>query len=70
MDVSGQLHVPAALPPRKVPPPPPPGTNWIGGWVGFRAGLDALGKRKKSHRCPCRESSPSHPACSLVTTLT
>jgi hypothetical protein len=23
-----------------------PGTHWIGGWVGPRAGLDALDKRK------------------------
>jgi hypothetical protein len=23
-----------------------PGTNWIGGWVGPRAGLDAVHKRK------------------------
>jgi hypothetical protein len=23
-----------------------PGTHWIGGWVGFRAGLDNLEKRK------------------------
>jgi hypothetical protein len=30
LEVSGQLHAPAAL---------PPGTNWIGGWVGPRAGL-------------------------------
>jgi len=31
MDLSGHLHVPAAL---------PPGTRWIGGWVGPRSGLD------------------------------
>jgi hypothetical protein len=30
MEVSGQLHAPAALPPGKEPP----GTHWIGGWVG------------------------------------
>jgi hypothetical protein len=23
-----------------------PGTHWIGGWVGPRAGLDNVGKRK------------------------
>jgi hypothetical protein len=31
MQVNGQLHVPAAL---------LPGTNWTGGWVGPRGGLD------------------------------
>jgi len=41
--VSGQFRVPAALPPH----PPPPrviasDTHWVGGWVGFRAGLDLL----------------------------
>jgi hypothetical protein len=42
MKVSGQLHAPAALPPGKQPP----GTHWIGGWVGPRACLDDLDKRK------------------------
>jgi hypothetical protein len=32
----GQLHAPAAL----------PRTNWIGGWVGTRTGLDDVEKRK------------------------
>jgi hypothetical protein len=33
-----------------------PGTHWIGGWVGPRAGLDAVVKRKiPSH---CRVSNP------------
>jgi hypothetical protein len=50
MDVSGQLHVPAAL---------PPGTHWIGGWVGPTAGLDAVEKRIIS--CLCRESNPDRP---------
>jgi hypothetical protein len=40
--VSGQLQDPAALTPGKEPP----GTHWIGGWVGPRAGLDDLEKRK------------------------
>jgi len=35
MEVSGQLHAPAALLPRKESP----GTHWIGGWVGPRAGI-------------------------------
>jgi hypothetical protein len=38
MEVSGQLHAPAALPRGERAP----GTVWIGGWVGFRAGLDAV----------------------------
>jgi hypothetical protein len=50
MEVSGQLHVPAALPP--VP-------HWIGGWVGPRVGLDAVEKRKI---LPYRESNPGRPA--------
>jgi hypothetical protein len=35
--VSGQLHDPAALPPR---------THWVGVWVGPRTGLDHVEKRK------------------------
>jgi hypothetical protein len=41
MEVSCQLHVPAAALPEKEP-----GIRWIGGWVGPRAGLDAVAKRK------------------------
>jgi hypothetical protein len=37
MEVSGWLHVPAAL--------PPAGTSYTGGWVGPRACLDAQEKR-------------------------
>jgi hypothetical protein len=36
MEVSGQLHAPAALPFGGRAP----STHWIGGWVGPRAGLD------------------------------
>jgi hypothetical protein len=42
MEVSGQLHVPAALLPKERAP----GTHWIGGWVGPRAVRDAVVKRK------------------------
>jgi hypothetical protein len=35
MDVSGQLHVPAALSPGK----DPPSVHWLKSWVGPRAGL-------------------------------
>jgi hypothetical protein len=54
MEVSGQLHAPAALPPGKEPPVP----IEKGGWVGPRVGLDAV-KRKILH---CRESNPGRPA--------
>jgi hypothetical protein len=55
MEVSGQLHVPAALPPRERAP----STHWIGGWMGLRAVLNAAVKRKiPSHR---RESNPRTP---------
>jgi hypothetical protein len=40
-DVSGQLHVPATTPQGRVP-----GNHWIGGWMGPRAGLDAVLRRK------------------------
>jgi hypothetical protein len=51
MEVSGQLHAPAALPP--VP---------IGyGAVDPTAGLDIVEKRKILQ---CGESNPGHPACS------
>jgi hypothetical protein len=39
MEVNGQLHDLAALPPGKE-------RHWIGGWVGPRAGLDVVVKRK------------------------
>jgi hypothetical protein len=42
MQVSGQLHAPAALPPGKRVP----GTHWIGGWVGPRTAQDDAEKRK------------------------
>jgi hypothetical protein len=34
-----------------------PGTDWIGGWVDTRAGLNAVEKS-----LPSQESKPSHPA--------
>jgi hypothetical protein len=42
MEVSGELHASAALPPRERAP----GTHWIGGRVDPRAGLDAVAKRR------------------------
>jgi hypothetical protein len=38
MEVSGQLHALAALPPRKNAR----GTHWIGSWVGPRVDLDSV----------------------------
>jgi hypothetical protein len=55
MEVSGQLHAPTALNSRKKAP----GTHWIGGWVGSRAVLDAVVKRKILS--PIRESNPRTP---------
>jgi hypothetical protein len=40
--MSGQRHAPIALPPGERAP----GTHWVGGWVGPRAGLDNVEKRK------------------------
>ena len=40
MEVGGQRHALAALPPGKRP-----GTHFTGGWVGHRAGLDGCGGR-------------------------
>jgi hypothetical protein len=42
LEVSGQLHAPAGLPPGERAA----GTHWIGGWVDPRAGLDDEQKRK------------------------
>jgi hypothetical protein len=55
MDASGQLHTPAALPPRERAP----GTHWIGGFVGPRDVLDAVVKRKIPSSL--RESNPTTP---------
>jgi hypothetical protein len=52
MEVSGQLHAPVALPPVKESP------AHIG-WVGHRAGLDTVVKRK--FPSPRRESNPRTP---------
>jgi hypothetical protein len=52
MEVNGQFHAPAALPPGKEPP----GIHWTGDWVGTGAVLAAVVKRKIPN--PCRESNP------------
>jgi hypothetical protein len=55
MEMSGQFHAPAALHPGKRAP----GTHWIGDWVGPRAVLDAVVKRKISS--PRWETNPRTP---------
>jgi hypothetical protein len=55
MVVSGQLHAPAAVPHRERAP----GTQWIGGWMGPRAVLDAVVKGKIPN--PRRESNSRTP---------
>jgi hypothetical protein len=66
MEMGDRRRPSAALPRERAP-----GTQWIGGWVGLRAGLDALEKRKMSY--PCQESnlnSSGCPALSPVATPT
>jgi hypothetical protein len=46
-----------ALPPRKYP-----GTNWAGGWVGLRSGLDTEDRGKVLFLC--QGSKPGRPVCS------
>jgi hypothetical protein len=50
MDISDQLHIPVVLP-RGVRAS---GTHEIGGWVGRRAGLDAVAKRIDPTIAPVR----------------
>jgi hypothetical protein len=64
MEVSGQLHTPAALPPGKESL----NTRWIGGWVDTRAVLDAVVKRKIPN--PRRESSPRTPIVQSIAAIT
>jgi hypothetical protein len=49
----------ASRPCRSKPGERAPDTHWIGGWVGPRVGLDAVGKRKILH---CWEANPGRPA--------
>jgi hypothetical protein len=60
IDVSGQLHAPGHFTPRERAP----GTHWIGGWVGPRAVLEAVVKRRIPS--PRRESNPRTPIVQLV----
>jgi hypothetical protein len=45
----------ASFPGRFIPRERAPGTHWIGGWVGYRAYLDAVGKEKNSQPLPEHE---------------
>jgi hypothetical protein len=54
----------ASCPGRFNPREGDPGTHWIGGWVGPRAGLDAMVKIKIPK--PHRESNPRTPIVQLV----
>jgi hypothetical protein len=66
MEVSDQLHVPAALSSGERSPV----IHWIGRWMGHRAGPKAVAKRKNPITVSCRESNPGRPAHRLVTILT
>jgi hypothetical protein len=55
MEVNGQVHAQAALPPGKETP----GTHGIRGWVGPRALLDLVVKRKI--HSPRRDSNTRSP---------
>jgi hypothetical protein len=55
---------PASRPCRLTPGARAPSTHWIGDWVGPRASLDSMKKRKIS--CSCQRLKPGHPACILA----
>jgi hypothetical protein len=60
MEMSGQLHAPAALsPPHHRGGRRSPGAHWIGGWVGPRVSLDTMEKRKILY---CHELNLGRPA--------
>jgi hypothetical protein len=52
----------ASRPSRFTPREGVPATRWIGGWLGSRASLDMVSKRKIPS--PRRESNSDHPTCS------
>jgi hypothetical protein len=60
MEVSGQLHASAALPPPSGETVP--GIHCIGGWLDPRAGLDLMEKKEVSFPCRKwnRDSSVAH----------
>jgi hypothetical protein len=54
MEVTGQLHVPSALPSRKQLP----GTHWIRDWVGRRVDVNTI-REEKNLPVPGIEPRPS-----------
>jgi hypothetical protein len=62
MEVSGQLHVPSALPSRKEPQAP---TGWEGGWAP-----EPVWTLEKRKILQCRESNPGCSACSPLPFVT
>jgi hypothetical protein len=52
MEVGGQRHAQAALPPER------PGTRFIGGWLGSSAGLDVWGKSRPPPGFDARHVQP------------
>jgi hypothetical protein len=58
MEMSGELHAPAALPAGKEPLVP----------IVYEA--VCMRWRRENNPCPCRESKPDSPARGVVTTLT
>jgi hypothetical protein len=61
-NVSGRRHTPAALSSGNNP-----GTHWLGGWVGPRAGLDLL--EKKKYVVPTEIRNPDCPAPSYANSI-
>jgi hypothetical protein len=59
MEVSGQLYASTAL-------LRAPGTHWIGGWVGPRAGLDTMARRKIPSLYRDSKSRSSSPSSSAI----
>jgi hypothetical protein len=62
MELSGQPHTPAALPPVKNS-----GTHWTGGWVSPKNGPDFSEKRKISYLCRGSNPESSSPYASHYT---
>jgi len=58
----------ASRPGRITPEEKASGTHWIGGWVGYRTGQDAVARRRNLR--PCRELNLGRPARGLITILT
>jgi hypothetical protein len=54
----------ALCPGRFTPKERPPGTHWLGGWVGPRAGLDTVSRRK--FPSPRQDSNPDPPIVQSV----